>query len=256
MANYREGPWQGIAVPATGYGIRNAMGIQGQPSARINTAVGGRSSGIQYGPWTPDWDNPVDVNNAAAVYKRLAVSQRSYASNIDPARDYLLGPDAQPSWRDSTQGIVNPYHSQGLGPADYSGKYISDMARDQARWYEASQRKFELRGQELRGYAAAGGQDAYEEQRAARRLLGKPFPEAARAAELLRSERGPRAGGGGGGQPGASRQTSRAGSAERRRLGTNRSASGGSVSRKRLRAASMLGQPLGGGSQSAAQVLG
>jgi hypothetical protein len=245
------------------------MGIQGHPSPRIVNAVGGRSSGIQYGHWTPDWNDLESVDKAAGVYKRLATAQQAYASGIDPAQDYLLGPNSIPSWRDSTQGIANPYHSQGLGPANYSGKYISDVAGDQARWYEASHRKFELRSQELKGIAsapAAGGfgagtQEAYDAQQTAREGLSRPFAEGARAAELLRQTSGPaRRGGGGGGAAPQGRQASRAGAAERRRMASSDRTSGGSggggLARRRLRASSLTGTPLGAGSQSAAQLLG
>jgi hypothetical protein len=245
MANYREGAFTPITE---WYGRDRGSYPAGHPLANPYAH-------IRAGDY--DWDNLASVQSM-----RLRAS-RSVAAARTRQAFTLDGPDYQLSESRGGIPLDNPYYSQGLGPRTYEGLYQSDITADDLRWAEATERKFLLRERELQGIAsapAAGGfsagtQDAYEEQQAARRLLGKPFPEAARAAELLRQERGPRSRTVGG-QPGASRQTSRAGSAERRRLGTNRSASGGSVSRKRLRAANLLGQPLGGGSQSAAQVLG
>lgn len=257
--NYRTGAWQGLSIPTTGYGMMNAMGIQGAGQTDVYNAYGGNRAGLSYGRWTPDWNNADDVSKASKAYKGLMEFQQGRVSNIEPENDYRMDKNNIPGWRVSNQGISNPYHSQGLGPESYSGKYYSDMMGDQARWYEASYRKFETRSQELKGIAAAGGQDAYDEAQAAKKLLGKPFAEAASAAALLRQERGPRAGGGGGGGSSSSRQTSRAAQGERRRVASNdRTTGGGSggTRRKRLRAANLLGQPLGGGSQSAAQVLG
>ena len=254
-ANYKTGAWQGLSA---GTGNINTMGIQGAVQTDVYNAYGGNSAGLSYGSWTPDWNNADDVSKASKAYKGLMEFQQGRVSNIEPENDYRMDKNNIPGWRVSNQGISNPYHSQGLGPESYSGKYYSDMMGDQARWYEASYRKFETRSQELKGIAAAGGQDAYDEAQAAKKLLGKPFAEAASAAALLRQERGPRAGGGGGGG-GSSRQTSRAAQGERRRLASNdRTTGGGSggTRRKQLRAANLLGQPLGGGSQSAAQVLG
>jgi hypothetical protein len=201
---------------------------------------------------TLDWNSLENVQGHIQDLKtirRISASQQRYYQQNN-ARDTLVPRE----WE-------NPFYSQGLGPKNYSeGKlFRSDRARIQGQFYEATERKFLLREEELKGIAAAGGQGAYDEAQAAKKLLGKPFAEGASAAALLRQERGPRAGGGGGGGGGGSRQTSRAGQGERRRLASNdRTTGGGSggTRRKQLRAANLLGQPLGGGSQSAAQVLG
>ena len=209
---------------------------------------------------TLDWNSLENVQGHIQDLKtirRISASQQRYYQQNN-ARDTLV----PRHWQ-------NEFYSQGLGPKNYSeGKlFRSDRARIQGQFYEATERKFLLREEELKGIAsapAAGGfgagtQGAYDEAQAAKKLLGKPFAEGASAAALLRQERGPRAGGGGGGGGGGSRQTSRAGQGERRRLASNdRTTGGGSggTRRKQLRAANLLGQPLGGGSQSAAQVLG
>jgi hypothetical protein len=172
---------------------------------------------------------------------------------------------------DPVVGVRNPYYSQGLGPKNYKGKYESDQVGDQARWFEASYNKFELRAQELKGIASspategfgAGTQGAYDAQQTAREALSKPFAEGARSAELLRQDRGPRVGGGAP-QGGAGRQANRARAAEGRRLTSSDRTTGsgggggggGSTANRRLRAANLLRQPLGAGSQSAAQLLG
>jgi hypothetical protein len=252
MANYREGPYVS-PWPWEGNRTHNIDRVRLGADQRLRGEL--------------DWDSLENVQGHLKDLKTIrliADSQRRYFS-ADNARDTSLD-QVLASGHSGIGPAQNPFHSQGLGPKDYAGKFNSDRASVQSQFWEATERKFQLRERELQGIAsapAAGGfsagtQEAYDAQRAARRLLGKPFPEAARAAELLRSERGPRAGGGGGGQPGSSRQTSRAGSAERRRLASNDRTTGGSggSARKRLRAANLLGQPLGGGSQSAAQVLG
>jgi hypothetical protein len=161
--------------------------------------------------------------------------------------------------------ISNPYFSQGLGPASYSGKWYSDEKRDEVRWYEATITKFDNRISELGAIAdapatsgfGAGTQGAYAEQQSARALLGKPFPEAAAAAEQSRLERGGGSARRGGGVATSGRPAARATAAEQARLGRSQT-SGGSSPRRRLRASNLLAQPLGGGGYgtSARQLLG
>jgi len=240
-ANYREGEFK----PAF-YGLNNP----GDFHYYNYTLMGGAQTG------QVDWNDLASVQKFSGIAKKSWESAKTRAGNITPETDWQL---SSRNIVDSRVGIANPYHSQGLGPKNYSGKYASDQAGDQARWYEASYRKFELRGQELKGIAAAGGQEAYDAQQTAREGLSRPFAEGARASELLRQTSGPARGGGGGGAAPQGRQAARAGSAERRRMASNdrtTGGSGGTVARKRLRASSLTGTPLGAGSQSAAQLLG
>jgi len=249
--NYREGayvsPWAwegnrpaGWVYPDSNKPVARQQGVRGVPLGSDQELHG-----------TLDWNSLENVQGHIKDLKTIrgiaGAQQRFYQQNN--ARDTLV----PSSWQ-------NPFYSQGLGPKNYSeGKlFRSDRARIQGQFWEATERKFLLREEELKGIAAAGGQGAYDEAQAAKKLLGKPFAEGASAAALLRQERGPRAGGGGGGGGGGSRQTSRAAQGERRRLASNDRTTGGSggTRRKQLRAANLLGQPLGGGSQSAAQVLG
>jgi len=269
-ANYREGEFKPALLNPEGTRVphgwqysyaRNVMGgtdfwhaDKGDKWQRGSSATG-----------AVDWNDLASVQKFSGIAKREMTQAQARASNLDPEKDFQLS-SGSPSPVHNYAGMNNPFHSQGLGPKSYVGSYTSDVLGDQARWYEASYRKFETRSQELKGIAsapAAGGfgagtQEAYDEAQAAKKLLGKPFAEGASAAALLRQERGPRAGGGGGGGGGGSRQTSRAAQGERRRLASNdrTTGGGGGTRRKRLRAANLLGQPLGGGSQSAAQVLG
>ena len=243
-ANYREGEFK----PAF-YGLDNPGDFH---SYNYSTLGGAKTGQV-------DWSNLASVQKFSGIAKERWEKAKTRAGNITPETDWQL---SSGNIVDARVGTANPYHSQGLGPKNYSGKYASDQAGDQARWYEASYRKFELRGQELKGIAAAGGQDAYDAQQTAREGLSRPLAEGARASELLRQTSGPaRRGGGGGGAAPPSRQAARAGSAERRRMASNDRTTGGSgggggLARKRLRASSLTGAPLGAGSQSAAQLLG
>lgn len=234
-ANYREGEFR----PAF-YGLDNPSNYHGY---NYNTLGGTRTGSV-------DWNDPKSVASFSKLAGQGAEGVRRRLASLSkyPARDYQYGR--------KSAGRENPYYSQGLGPENYVDKYQSDKARDQLRWYEASQRKFDIRSQELAGIEAAGGQAAYDEQQAAKKLLGKPRAEGARAAELLRQ--GVRQAGGGGAAPAqAGRQGQRARSAERRRMASNdATVGGGSSPRKRLHAKQLLRQPLGAGTQSAAQVLG
>jgi len=158
---------------------------------------------------------------------------------------------------------TNPFHSQGLGPKNYIGVYHSDVQKDRSRFWEATETKFQRRVVELQGIADSPGDtfasrsEAYAEQQSAKKLLGKPFPEAAAAAEQLRLERGGGSARRGGGVATSGRQGARATAAEQARLGRSQR-SAGSSPRRRLRASNLLGQPLGGGGSqtSARQLLG
>jgi hypothetical protein len=211
---------------------------------------------------------PVDWNNLSNVQGHVRDLETLVKTSKSMNRYFQANPD-----KDTTLGrrigseiSPNPFYSQGLGPEDYDGMYESDRAANQLRWWEATQTKFLQREQELQGIASApategfgaGTQGAYDAQQTARESLGKPVAEGARSAELLRQNRAPRAGGGTA-PAGAGRQAGRAQAAEGRRLASNDrttgSGSGGTAKRK-LRAASLTRQPLGAGSQSAAQLLG
>jgi hypothetical protein len=160
---------------------------------------------------------------------------------------------------------TNPFYSQGLGPASFEGATPRTQLTTHRRWYEAQGVKFQNRIAELGAIEGApatsgfgaGTQGAYDEQQTARTLLGKPFPEAAAAAEQLRLERGGGSARRGGGVATSGRQGARATAAEQARLGRSQ-ASGGSSPRRRLRASNLLAQPLGGGGYgtSARQLLG
>jgi hypothetical protein len=158
---------------------------------------------------------------------------------------------------------TNPFYSQGLGPKNFIGVYHSDVEKTHARFWEATEAKFQRRAVELQGIADSPGDtfasrsESYAEQQAAKKLLGKPFPEAAAAAEQLRLERGGGSARRGGGVATSGRQGRQARAAEQARLGRSQT-SAGSSPRRRLRASNLLGQPLGGGGSqtSARQLLG
>lgn len=211
---------------------------------------------------TVNWNNLSNVQGHIQDLETLVKTSKSMNRyfQANPDKDTTLGR------RIGSEISPNPFYSQGLGPEDYDGMYESDRAANQLRWWEATQTKFLQREQELQGIASApategfgaGTQGAYDAQQTARESLGKPVAEGARSAELLRQNRAPRAGGGTA-PAGAGRQAGRAQAAEGRRLASNDrttgSGSGGTAKRK-LRAASLTRQPLGAGSQSAAQLLG
>jgi hypothetical protein len=242
-ANYREGPY--VQRPS-GKGINPTTGqVLG-----YETVTDGYWQGHTWRQGPVDWDDA----GAMGGYRKRAQQNLSRSKGKlqfyekYPNRDYLI--------KKGQVGQHNPYYSQGLGPENYIGKYQSDIAADRVRFWEASVRKFDIRSQEFAGIEAAGGQEAYDEQQAAKKLLGKPRAEGARAAELLRQGRR-QAGGGGAAPAQAGRQGQRARSAERRRMASNdATVGGGSSPRKRLHAKQLLRQPLGAGTQSAAQVLG
>ncbi len=202
---------------------------------------------------TLDWDSLENVQGHIKDLKTMRLiagsQERYYAEN--PDYDLRL-----------RKRQTNAFYSQGLGPKNYEGLYSSDRAAVQSQFWEATERKFLLREEELKGISAAGGPKQYADQQTAREALSRPFSQGARAAELLRQDRGPRTGGGAA-QGGAGRQASRARSAEGRRLassdraaGSGGGGGGGSTANRRLRAANLIRQPLGAGSQSAAQLLG
>lgn len=245
-ANYREGAY----VSPWAWGGNRTHNID-----RVRLGADQRLRG------TLDWDSLENVQGHIKDLKtirKIASSQQRYFS-ADNARDTSLN-EVLASGHSGIGPALNPFYSQGLGPKNYKGKFNSDRALVQSQFWEATERKFQLREEELKGIAAAGGQEAYDAQQTAREGLSRPFAEGARASELLRQTSGPaRGGGGGGGAAPQGRQAARAGSAERRRMASNdrtTGGSGGTVARKRLRASSLTGTPLGAGSQSAAQLLG
>jgi hypothetical protein len=222
-----------------------------------------------------DWDTLADVQQqvknlkvmARAAENKVLYWDRPYKSDSI----YPMGYDDNSGDRSSTQrtrnvfeydpndkyqshiDFSNPFYSQGLGPKDYSGKNIRYRVADEKKFWDATLKKFQNREQTLLGVEAAGGWDAYNKQATDRAEAAVPHSESLRASELTRP-----VGGGGGGGGGGSLGSSRHVSAARRAEGPRGAAPSrrGTVARKRLRAASMLGQPLGGGSQSAAQLLG
>ncbi len=204
---------------------------------------------------TLDWDSLENIQghlkDLKTIRKIEASKERYFQDN--PDKDTLVG---QLHGTDRPNYKINMFYSQGLGAENNSKLYKSEVHAQQSRWWEATERKFLLREETLKGWEAAGGQEAYDALQAAKKELGQPFAEGARAAELLRQNRGPQTGGGAA-QGAASRLTSRARTAESRRLASNdrTAGSGGSLAR-RLRAGSLLRQPLGAGSQSSAQLLG
>ena len=104
--------------------------------------------------------------------------------------------------------------------------------------------------------AHPGGEEGFAADQSAKKLLGRPFAEGARASELLRSQRVSGTGGGAAQAPGG-RQSQGAVRGERRRQAVNSVlAAGGSSPRKRLRAKQLTQQPLGSGNQAASQLLG
>jgi hypothetical protein len=236
-ANYREGAY----VSPWGWGKKRKHSVD---SVRLGSDQKLRG--------TLDWDSLENVQGHIKDLKTIRAisgSQERYFSE-NPDTDTGLG-----------KRFGNPFHAQGLGPKNYKGQFNSDRAAVQSQFWEATERKFLLREEELKGVAAAGGPEQYAAQQTAREALSRPFAEGTRAAELLRQDRGPRTGGGAA-QGGAGRQASRARAAEGRRLASNDRTTGsgggggGSTASRRLRAANLLRQPLGAGSQSAAQLLG
>jgi hypothetical protein len=204
---------------------------------------------------TLDWDSLENVQghikDLKTIRKISASKERYFADN--PDKDTLIG---SLHGTDKPNYSINMFYGQGLGPENFDKLYKSEQHAVQSQWWEASERKFLLREEALKGIAAAGGEEAYAAQQTAREELGKPFAEGARAAELLRQDRGPRTGGGAA-LRGAGRQASRARVAEGRRLASrDRTTGSGGGGPRRLRAANLLRQPLGAGSQSSAQVLG
>lgn len=220
----------------------------------------GRNFAVTEGWWDKSsgdgvWRNaPVEWDDAAAFpayqkkIKRSLETTKAHLRNVQkyPELDYAT------TWQHG-----NPFHSQGLGPANYAGKYTSDTYQDQIRWWEASARKFDLRSKELAAFAAhPGGEEGVAADQSAKKLLGRPFAEGARASELLRSQRVSGTGGGAA-QAAGGRQSQGAVRGERRRQAVNSVlAAGGSSPRKRLRAKQLTQQPLGSGNQAASQLLG
>ena len=215
---------------------------------------GGYNSGILGGRRTGsvDWDSVESLQafsgHAAGRLRNAEIYLARYGKN--PGKDYRYTAKA---WG----GSENPYYDQGLGPKNYIGKYFSDKTRDQVRWFKASKAKFDSRISELGAIEEAGSPEAYAEQQSAKKLLGKPFPEAAAASEQLRLERGGGSARRGGGVATPGRQGRQARAAEQARLGRSQT-SAGSSPRRRLRASNLLAQPLGGGGYgtSARQLLG
>ena len=272
--NFREGAFTAALVrpsaPEMRHGGQGGMVGAGVPNPSGNNrynlnALGGGKTGAV------DWDNLASVQRFRGLASQRLKAAQSNLSSITPETDFRISFDSGRSGLDNFE-LVNPYFSQGLGPATYDSDatddetnyYQSDKAEDEVRWFEASERKFVLREQELKGIASAGGQAAYDEQQAGRAAQGVPFAQGARSAELLRQGQGPRVGGGAA-QGGAGRQANRARTAEGRRFASNDRTTGssgggggggGSTANRRLRAANLLRQPLGAGSQSAAQLLG
>jgi hypothetical protein len=224
-----------------------------------------------------DWNNLENVQAHSAGLRGLNKVQASKSAywNKRKARDWAdwndnkarrdrgedVGELRVPAHTDVPEGAnlqgdwsLNPFHSQGLGPKRV--KSLRELENLRTQFWQAQQVKFDNRIDVLKGVEAAGGWDAYNQQAADRAELAISRPDAARASELLRSETGgsPRARTPGGASLGQGRHARYASRNERQRNPVRRPS--GSVSRKRLRAASMLGQPLGGGSQSAAQLLG
>jgi hypothetical protein len=250
----------GVRVPGRGLRDYNAL------------ALGGSSEGLTVsgGTGSLDWNSIESVQRFRGLASERLAGAQSRFDNITPANNFQISEGNPYSQQ---LGIANPYYSQGLGPKTYEGLYFSDQARDEIRWFEATERKFALREQELKGIAnapateefGAGTQGAYDAQQAGRAAQGVPFAQGARSAELLRQGQGPRVGGGAA-QGGASRQANRARAAEGRRFASNDRTTGssggggggggGSTATRRLRAANLMRQPLGAGSQSAAQLLG
>ena len=146
---------------------------------------------------------------------------------------------------------VNPFYSQGLGPQTVQSRAQLESLRSE--FWTAQQGKFDDRVDELKQIAAAGGAAGFAQRATDRAALAVPHRDSLRAAELTRPSGGG-AQGGGGGSLGVSRRVDSARRSEGPK-GASQS-SGGTVARRRLRASSMLGQPLGGGSQAAAQMLG
>ena len=277
VGNFRDGVFTAALVrpraPFQSHGGQGGGGGSSQPYGNNSynaTALGGSGTG------PVDWDNLASVQRFRALAGEGLTAAQSNLSSITPEKDRRLETRAKESSFDNFD-LVNPYFSQGLGPATYDSDatddetnyYQSDKAKDEVRWFEASQRKFALREQELKGIAnapateefGAGTQGAYDAQQAGRAAAGVPFAQGARSAELLRQGQGPRVGGGAA-QGGAGRQANRARAAEGRRFASNDRTTGsgggggGSTATRRLRAANLLRQPLGAGSQSAAQLLG
>lgn len=161
-----------------------------------------------------------------------------------------------PQHRDTFSGFgganVNPFYSQGLGPKTVQSRAQLETLRSE--FWTAQQGKFDNRVDELKQIEAAGGPAGFAQRATDRAALAVPHRDSMRAAELTRPSGGGAQGGGGGGSLGASRRVDSARRSEGPK-GASQS-SGGTVARRRLRASSMLGQPLGGGSQAAAQMLG
>ena len=253
---YDEGAW---APAYAGVNIDWSHGIVNDANRQLavirQNALGGSGTG------SVDWNSLESVQNFRNLASQRLTAAESRLSAITPEKDFKIV--YSDGWELGWEiGFDNPYYRQGLGPRSYKGMYQSDRAKDEVRWYEASERKFALREQELMGIASAGGQEAFDGQQTQRAAQGVPFAQGARAAELLRQNRGPRTGGGAP-QGGAGRQANRARTAEGRRFASNDRTTGsggggggGSTATRRLRAANLMRQPLGSGSQSAAQLLG
>jgi len=259
--NFRDGVFTAALVapraPTVSHGGQGGGSTTSQESGNNiynRGALGGSGTGAV------DWSDLASVQRFRGLAGSGLTAAQSRLSNITPETDYQISS----TYVDSHNlGMTNPYFSQGLGPENYEGMYLSDRAQDEVRWFEATERKFALREQELTGIASAGGQEAFDAQQTQRAAAGVPFAQGARSAELLRQGQGPRVGGGAA-QGGAGRQANRARAAEGRRFASNDRTTGsgggggggGSTATRRLRAANLLRQPLGAGSQSAAQLLG
>ena len=209
-----------------------------------------------------DWDDPESLRTwagtAGGIFSRI---DRELTGENRNTRYLGERPGGNNLMQSSALGELNkrnPFHSQGLGPASFAGETYRSQMLTHRRWYEAQQRKFQIRIAELGHIERAGGQEAYEQELADRHLLSRPQPEAARAAELLRLDR--RGGGARGGQaaPSEGRLAARARTAEQRRAtARDQSTGGGGSTRRVLRARNVL-EPLGlrSGQASARTLLG
>ena len=196
---------------------------------------------------TEYWNRPGAASGWGQYRDNAA--RRGRGEDIDPLR--------VPSHRDTFSGFgsganFNPFYSQGLGPKEVTSR--AQLSTLYSEFWNAQQDKFDNRANELRAIEAAGGPEGFAQLRTDRAALAVPHLDSMRAAELTRPSGGGGGGGGGGGALGVSRRVDSAKRSEGP-TGASRSSSG-TVARRRLRASSILSQPLGGGSQAASQVLG
>ena len=219
-----------------------------------------------------DWNNLENVQAHAAGLRglnKVQASKNEYWNRSRAANDWAdwndnkarkargedVGALRVPAHRDVPLGDgweTNPYYSQGLGNKTVGSQ--AELEKLRSSFWMAQQDKFDNRVNQLKAIDAAGGQQAYDDLATSRAEAAVPHSESLRASELTRPVGGGGRGGGGGGSLGSSRHVS----AARRAEGPRGAAPsrGGTVARKRLRASTLTGTPLGGGSQSAAQLLG